>query len=73
MTMRVVLLSSHSVHFCEIRKLSYLHNFITNLSTYFSAVVLEKQPNPSKIWFWVASRPTNPTFVPGQSGGPSGV
>ena len=58
---------SHSVHFCQIRKLSYLHNFITNLSTYFSVVILEKQPIPSKIWFWEASRPANPTF------GPSGV
>ena len=71
--MRIVLLSSHSVHFCQIRKLSYLHNFITNLSTYFSVVVLEKQPKPSKNWFWVQSRPPNPTFVPSQSGGPSGV
>ena len=71
--MRVVLLSSHSVHFCQIRKLSYLHNFITNLSTYFSVVVLEKQPIPSKVWFWVPSRPPNPTFVPPQSGGPTGV
>ena len=71
--MRVVLLSSHSVHFRQIRKLSYLHNFITNLSTYFSVVILEEQPIPSKIWFWEASRPTNPTFTPGQSGGPYGV
>ena len=71
--MRVVLLFSHSVHFCQIRKLSYLHNFITNLSTYFSVVILEKQPMPSKIWFWLASRPPNPTFTPSQSGGPTGV
>ena len=71
--MRVALLSSHSGHFCQIRKLSYLHNFAINLSTYFSVVILEKQPIPSKIWFWEASRPTNPTFTPGQSGGPNGV
>ena len=71
--MRVVLLFSHSVHFCQIRKLSYLHNFITNLSTYFSVVILEKQPTPTKNWFWVQSRPPNPTFVPSQSGGPVGV
>ena len=71
--MRVALLSSHSVHFCQIRKLSYLLNFITNLSTYFSVVILEKQPIPSKIWFWEASRPIYPTFTPGQSGGPTGV
>ena len=70
--MRVVLLSSHSVHFCLVRKLPYLHNFITNISTYFSVVILEKQPMPSKIWFWVASRPPNPTSSP-QSGGPTGV
>ena len=71
--MRVVLLSSHSVHFCQIRKLSYLHNFISNLSTYFSVVILEKQPTQSKNWFWATSRPPHPTFVPGQTGGPSGV
>ena len=71
--MRVALLSSHSVHFCQIRKLSYLLNFITNLSTYFSVVILEKQPTPTKNWFWVQSRPPNPTFVPSQSGGPTGV
>ena len=71
--MRVALLSSHSVHFCQIRKLSYLLNFITNLSTYFSVVILEKQPTPTKNWFWVQSRPPNPTFVPSQSGGPVGV
>ena len=71
--MRVVLFSSHSVHFCQIRKLSYFHNFITNLSTSFSVVILEKQPIPSKIWIWVPSRPTNPTSTPSQTGGPSGV
>ena len=71
--MRVVLLSLHSVHFRQIRKLSYLHNFITNLSTYFSVVILEKQPTQSKIWFWFASRPPTPTFVPSRSGGPTGV
>ena len=71
--MRVALLSSHSVHFFQIRKLSYLHNFIINLSTYFSVVILEKQPIPSKIWFWEASRSTFPTFTPGQSGAPNGV
>ena len=71
--MRVALLSSHSVHFCQIRKLSYLHNFITNLSTYFSVVILEKQPTPTKNWFWVQSRPPNPTFVQSQFGGPVGV
>ena len=57
--------------FCQIRKLLYLHNFTINLSTYFSVVILEKQP--SKIWFWQASRPINPTFTPVQSGGPTGV
>ena len=71
--MRVVLLSSHSVHFCQIRKLSYLRNFITNLSTYFSVVILEKQPTQSKNWFWVQSRPDNPNFGPSQGGGPTGV
>ena len=71
--MRVALLSSHSGHFCQIRKLSYLHNFAINLSTYFSVVILEKQPIPNKIWFWEASRPIYPTFTPGQSGGPTGV
>ena len=55
------------------QKLSYLHNFIINLSTHFSVVILEKQPIPSKIWFWEKSRPVNPTFTPGQSGGPTGV
>ena len=54
------------------QKLSYLHNFIINLSTHFSVVILEKQPIPSKIWFWVASRSINPTSWP-QSGGPTGV
>ena len=71
--MRVVLLSSHSVHFCQIRKLPYLHNFAINLSTYFFVVILEKQPIPSKIWFWQASRPTNPNFGSSQGGGPTGV
>ena len=71
--MRIVLLSSHSVHFCQRRKLSYLYNFITNLSTYFSVVILEEQPTQSKNWFWATSRPTNPTFGPSQSGGPTGV
>ena len=74
-TMRVVLLSSHSVHFCQIRKLSYLHNFISNLSTYFFVVILEKQPTQSKNWFWETSKPPNPSAKPpsGQSGGLSGV
>ena len=73
MTMRVALLSSHSGHFCQIGKVSYLHNFAINLSTYFSVVILEKQPIPNKIWFWEASRPIYPTVSPGQSGGPNGV
>ena len=71
--MRVALLSSHSVHFCQIRKLSCLHNFTINLSTFFSVVILEKQPTPSEIWFWGASRPNYPTLTPDQSGGPTGV
>ena len=35
-------------------------------------MILEKQPTSSKKWFWVQSRPPNPTFVPSQSGGPTG-
>ena len=53
--MRVAILSSHSVHFCRVRKLSYFHNFISNLSTYFSVVILEKQP--SEKWFWATPKP----------------
>ena len=48
-------------------KLSYLHNFITNLSTHFSVVILEEQPVPSKSWIWESSRPVS------SSGGPAGV
>ena len=53
--------------FFRSEKLSNLHNFINNLSTYFSVVILEKQPVPSKSWIWESSRPLS------SSGGPAGV
>ena len=53
--------------FVRSEKLSNLHNFINNLSTHFSVVILEKQPTPSKRWIWDALRPA------GVSGGPAGV
>ena len=53
--------------FVRSEKLSNLHNFINNLSTHFSVVILEKQPKPSKSWIWDALRPA------GVSGGPAGV
>ena len=53
--------------FLSDQKVVTFTQLLTNLSTYFSVVILEKQPIPSKIWFWEASRPANPTF------GPSGV
>ena len=53
--------------FVRSEKLSNLHNFINNLSTHFSVVILEKQPTPSKSWIWDALRPA------GASGGPAGV
>ena len=48
-------------------KLSNLLNFINNLSTHFSVVILEEQPVPSKSWIWDALRPA------GLPGGPAGV
>ena len=53
--------------FVRSEKLSNLHNFINNLLTHFSVVILEKQPTPSKRWIWDALRPA------GVSGGPAGV
>ena len=53
--------------FVRSEKLSNLHNFINNLSTHFSIVILEEQPTPSKSWIWDLLKPT------GAPGGPAGV